>query len=218
VFRRRFGATVVGLALLALLANTWLTASVFALPGNDKRLPFHLGIFVTGMAFAYASRTPALARLVEAPAVNRALDALGLTILACLIFSAPAFMERLAAALPWLGAPETRLGLRHPGSYGVLCAALVYITLVCEGRFTHRILSSLALRMLGIVSFSLYLFHVVMQNALLRMWHDLAPGSMLFLCNLAASFLVAVVVYSFVERPCLRIGRNWPARSRRAEA
>jgi peptidoglycan/LPS O-acetylase OafA/YrhL len=211
VFRERFAATLLGLAALALAANLWLTPAVFALHGNDKLLPFHLGVFVTGMAFAYASRAPQLVRIVEIPAVNRALDALGLLILACLIFSAPAYLEKLKAILPALGTAELRVGLQYKGSIGVLCGALVYITLVCEGRLTHRILSSLLLRSLGVVSFSLYLFHVMVQNGIQRLWVDAAPGQLLFLANLAATFAVACCVYSLIERPCLRFARSWPA-------
>ena len=218
VFRKSFPATLLGLSVIALAANSWLTSSVFALHGNGKLLPFHLGIFVTGMAFAYASRAPTLTRIVEIPWVNRTLDALGILILGFLIFSAPWYLARLVDTFPVLAFINPRVALQYKGTLGVLCGALIFIALVCEGRLTHRILTSLVLRALGVVSFSLYLFHAVVQTGIQLVWLDGARGNLLFLCNLAASFLLACCVYSLVERPCMRIGRSRPVARRGEEA
>jgi peptidoglycan/LPS O-acetylase OafA/YrhL len=205
VFRRNFVATILGLSVIALSANLWLTASVFALHGNGKLLPFHLGIFVTGMAFAYAYRYPALGRIVARPPVNRALDLVGLLILAFLIFSSPYYFESYLASIPGIGSLDPPLGLRYKHAYGVLSGALIYVTMVCEGRLTHRIMSSLALRALGVVSFSLYLFHVVVRNDVVIRFFGLPLGEALFFATLGATYVVACVVYSLVERPFMRV-------------
>ena len=218
VFRTSFPATLLGLSVIALAANSWLTSSVFALHGNGKLLPFHLGIFVTGMAFAYASRAPTLTRIAEIPWVNRTLDALGILIMVFLFVSAPWYVARLVDTFPVLAFVNPRIALQYKGTIGVLCGALVYIALVCEGRLTHRILTSLVLRTLGVVSFSLYLFHVVVWNGIQLVWFDGAEGNLLFVSNLAAGFVLACIVYSRVERPFLRIGRGRPVARRTEEA
>jgi peptidoglycan/LPS O-acetylase OafA/YrhL len=205
VFRRNFVATILGLSAIALCANLWLTASVFAIHGNGKLLPFHLGIFVTGMAFAYAYRYPALARIVARPAVNRALDLAGLLILVFLIFSSPYYSENYLASIPWIGSLDPPLGLRYKHAYGVLSGALIYVTMVCEGRLTHWILSSLALRALGVVSFNLYLFHVMVRNDLVIDLFGLPLGYALFFATLGATYVVACFAYSLVERPFMRV-------------
>ena len=205
VFRRNFVATILGLSAIALFANFWLTASVFAIHGNGKLLPFHLGIFVTGMVFAYAYRYPALARIVARPAVNRALDLAGLVILVFLVFSSPYYFENYLVSIPWIGSLDPPLGLRYKHAYGVLSGALIYVTMVCEGRLTHRIMSSLALRAMGVVSFSLYLFHVVVLYTIGIDGLGLQLGNALFFTTLGATYVVACAVYSLVERPFMRV-------------
>ena len=200
VFRNHYGVTILALMLMAALAYTPLTQGVFTLPGNDKRLPFHFGVFATGMAFAYAVHVDGVLRFVRRPAVHRCLDVLGLALMLSLVFTAPYYVERFSGL-------ETRLGLHYNGVFGVLSGSLIAIAVVCEGGVTQRILACLPLRMLGLVSYSLYLFHVMVQGAVRSAIPGLAPGNALFLCDLVATFIVACVTYSLVERPLLRWGR-----------
>lgn len=210
VCRRRIGATVLLLAAIAFLAHTQLTPDRFSLAGNSKRLPFHLGIFVTGMAFAYAIHLPSVIRFTKRPAVRRGLDALGIALLIGLIFSAPYFVRSLANAVPALGDLEFRMALRFKPAYGVLSGCLIAISVLCEGGMTQRILASVPLRALGVVSFSLYLFHGEVQGALTDNFHWLQLGTPLFACSLIASFSVACILYSLLERPFMLLGRSPP--------
>jgi len=205
VFRRRFAVTIAGLAAIAVCADIWLTRDVFALHGNGKQLPFHLGIFVTGMVFAYATRAPTLARAVARPSLNRALDAMGLLILCYLVLSAPYYFSRAVAAVPALGALDARLGLHSKPVFGVLSGALIYIACVCERGWTRRILASLPLRALGVVSFSLYLFHVMVESRLGFRMLDLQHGNPLFAATLGVTYLVACCSYSLIERPFMQM-------------
>ena len=91
-----------------------------------------------------------------------------------------------------------------PGAFGALGALLIYITLSCEGRLIHRVLASFPLRALGIVSFGLYLVHMVVLDKLKD--SGIAPGSELFLLTLAIAYALACVLYGFVERPFIRMG------------
>jgi peptidoglycan/LPS O-acetylase OafA/YrhL len=205
VFRGRFAATIAGLAAIVLCANTWLSSDVFALHGNSKRLPFHLGIFVTGMAFAYASQAPALARAVARPWLNRALDVTGMLILLYLVFSAPYYFTRAVAAVPALGVLDERLGLHSKAMFGLLSGALIYIVYVCERGWTRRILASLPLRALGVVSFSLYLFHVMVESRIGFRMLELQHGNPLFAVTLGVTYFVACCTYSLIERPFMQM-------------
>jgi peptidoglycan/LPS O-acetylase OafA/YrhL len=205
VFQRRFAATIAGLAAIALCANIWLTGEVIALHGNGKRLAFHLGIFVTGMAFAYASQAPTLARAVARPWLNRTLDVTGLLILLFLVFSAPYYFERAVAAVPALGLLGDHLGLRNKNAFGVLSGALIYVVYVCERGWTRRILASVPLRALGVVSFSLYLFHVMVESRLGFRMLGLEHGNELFAVTLGVTYLVACCIYSLIERPFMQM-------------
>lgn len=196
------GAALV-LALVATLANLYLDASVFALNGNGRWLPFHLGIFATGMAFCYAYHWPPLAALCARPAVNRALDAFGLLLLLLLFATARHYHESYLADVPGLGSLRAPMGWNYPGTYGVACSALIFVALVCPGGWLHRLLSSFPLRALGIVSFSFYLLHVVVRDKFLSFGYPM--GAPLFLATLAVTYALSCAVYGLVERPFMRI-------------
>ncbi len=205
VFRKRFAVTIAGLAAIAICANIWLGVEVFALHGNGKRLAFHLGIFATGMAFAYATQAPALARAVARPWLNRALDVTGLLLLFFIVFSAPYYFERGVAVVPALGLLGDHLGLQSKHAFGVLSGALIYVVYVCERGWTRRILASVPLRALGVVSFSLYLFHVMVESRLGFRVLGLQHGNELFAITLGVTYLLACCIYSLIERPFMQM-------------
>ncbi len=210
LFRRRAIATAVGFGALAWLCNSYLDASVFALDGNGKELRFYLGIFATGMAFAYAFHSPTLTRFTARPVINRLLGWLGLAILALLFLSARYYHVTLLNDLPLVGpifaSLHPKMGLYYKGAFGLLCGLLIYVTMVCRSRLIHRILSSLTLRALGITSYSLYLLHIIVRDKLLELGVGL--GNELFLLTLAVAYLLACVLYALIERPFMRVQTN----------
>lgn len=205
VFRRNHFATIAGLGALAVAAAVWLTGDVFALHGNGKLLRFNLPVFLVGMMFAYAVHTPALNRIVARRPVARALDLAGLVSLGLLVFSAPWYVERLSDALPALDVIPPKLGLGNRNVFALFSGVLIYVTTVCERGVTRRVLRALPLRLLGLVSFSLYLFHVMVQTQIGFQWLELRHGNTLFLVTLGVSYAVAGLVYSVIERPYLSI-------------
>jgi peptidoglycan/LPS O-acetylase OafA/YrhL len=202
VFRRSRPATVLGLAAIAVAANLALDASVFAMHGNGRWMRFYLGIFATGMAFAYAHASPRLARIVARPRLNRALGALGLGLLALLFLTSKHYQLTWFASVPILRDLDVPMAWAYPGSFGVLCSALIYITLVCEGRWIQRLMSCLALRALGITSYSVYLWHLIVRDTLMGM--GVAPGLPLFAATLGVTYPLACTIYAFVERPFMQ--------------
>jgi peptidoglycan/LPS O-acetylase OafA/YrhL len=215
LFRGRFPITLLAFAALATASNLWLDRSVFGLHGNGKILPFHLGIFATGMGFAYASAWPALARLVERPGVNRALGILGLVLLAALCLTSRHFVAAYASALPWLAGLRPNWANHYPGSIGLLCGTIVYLSVACRGRWLGWAMGSLFLRALGVVSFSLYLVHYLVRNEIASQGFPL--GNILFALNLAAAYAIACVSYGWIERPLMKTPRR-PASANTAQS
>lgn len=204
LFRGSPPATALGLAAAAVLANHFLTPAILSLRGNGSDQPFYLGTFLCGMSAAAAYQWPALRRAVARPAVNRLLHLLGFALLGLLFASAETYNTRLLPEGPLFDPLRGRLGWRYPGSFGAISAALIFVTLVCEGRLLHRLLASFPLRALGIVSFSLYLLHIVVREKLRALGMEL--GTPLFLAALAVSYALACGFYGRVERPFLQYG------------
>jgi peptidoglycan/LPS O-acetylase OafA/YrhL len=76
-------------------------------------------------------------------------------------------------------------------------------TLVCEGRWIQRLMSSLMLRALGITSYSLYLWHLVVRDTLMEL--GVTPGLPLFAATLGVAYPLSCAIYAFVERPFMQM-------------
>jgi len=206
LFRRNSALSAAAFLLFAAACHGFLDESVFTLNGNGKQLRFHLGIFATGMAFAYAYRSAPLTRIASKPAVNRALGWLGLAIGGFLILSANHYhqtvLNHLPVVGPWFAGLHVKLGLYYKGTFGFLCGLFIYITLICRTRAIHRIMSSLTLRALGITSYSLYLVHMIVRDAIADT--GIGMGNQLFWLTMAAAYGLACILYAAIERPFMQ--------------
>ncbi len=207
LFRNNFAITAGAFFLFAGTCQLFLDESVFTLNGNGKQLRFLLGIFATGMAFAYAYRCAPLTRIVVQPVINRALGWLGMVILAFLVLSANYYHAAVLNSLPlvgsWFAGLHVKLGLYYKGTFGFICGLLIYITLVCRTRLIHRIMSSLTLRGLGVTSYSLYLVHIIVRDAVAGLGFEM--GDPLFGLTMAASYAIACILYAVIERPFMQL-------------
>lgn len=202
---KRFGHAAMAIALLALAvaSSLWLDTSVFRLNGSGKWQPFYFGVFASGMAFSYLYHWEPLSRFAAKPAINRSLQVLGVAVLAGVVFSAPFYQHMAAKTFPILGTLKSPTGWSYPGTYGLLCGGLIWIALVCRGRLLNRFLSSLPLRGIGLVSFSMYLLHYPVMRQIARLGAE--RGTELFVYTVLASYFFACLTYSVVERPFLKV-------------
>jgi peptidoglycan/LPS O-acetylase OafA/YrhL len=86
---------------------------------------------------------------------------------------------------------------------GVGLAPLFYLAVSEPKNLVHRALNWLPLRCLGTLSYSAYLLHDILINAVeqnLR-WTGVAAGAMAFVGTIAAAY----AMYFIVERPCARL-------------
>ena len=92
--------------------------------------------------------------------------------------------------------------------FGAAAGVLLFLILAADRTPLNRILSFVPLRAVGVVSFSLYLFHPLVYNVLRKALpyysgHSYVGFSM-FLATLCVSYLVACITYTYIERPFLR--------------
>jgi len=71
-----------------------------------------------------------------------------------------------------------------------------------------RALQSKPLVFLGKISYSLYLFHMIVLLALLHLLEGYAPVGVILLIAFAASFAVSVLAYEWIEKPSMQLGRR----------
>ncbi len=173
-------------ALLVLARRQWPAAQA---PVNGVQLGFYLPVFLAGVAAAWiAQEWPSLRRLA------RAWRAAGWLLLAVLVLVTPA----LWAAISGEGYnPE--LGHRWFTAFG-FGWALLLLSVLWGGGVLSRLFASAPMRLVGVVSFSAYLWHMpVLQaaDALGLRSHGLPA----LLVVLAAMLAVAMGSFLLFERP-----------------
>jgi len=91
--------------------------------------------------------------------------------------------------------------------YALIFSALVFVALTIN--FNSRLLV-----FFGRISYSDYLFHVMVGLALISLLagNSYVSRSVTLLSALAASTVVAALCYRFVERPCIDLGLKWEKR------
>lgn len=91
--------------------------------------------------------------------------------------------------------------------YLIGIGATIFIALTLGNQRVERILSHPALRFLGEISYSLYLVHAVVLLALLHFLGGILPLWLLLVAMPLLSVAAGALLYRFVERPSMRLGR-----------
>jgi peptidoglycan/LPS O-acetylase OafA/YrhL len=100
------------------------------------------------------------------------------------------------------------LGLaRAPGDLANFLAAAVLIWLAQQPTPIRDILQWPGLTWLGTISFSLYLVHVPLLNAVFHMLHDRFPPGVVAVVSILGALPLAFVFYVAAERPARRLAR-----------
>lgn len=197
IFRGNALLSAFWMSAVAVASFLWLDRSVLALDGNGNLQRFHLGVFATGMAAAFFFSTPGLTERLRRPGARAVLVPLSAGLLAFLVLSAPAPQ----AWIPGLSGLFAPMGWFYPWLYAAICSLLLNAVLWAPEGWPSRLLGHPLLRVMGVASYSLYLFHLEVIGQLRSV--GVPEGAPLFAATLAATFVIATFVYAWVERPFL---------------
>ncbi len=202
-FRNRSWIVISSLTLLMVLANAMLDQNIIALYGMTyKGLRPFVGVFLAGMIASYLYYG-IYEPLKKSHSDNYSIQ-LGFTVLglALLLFFLLGSTGRL-----WGG--HCVYAQIYFDWFGVAAGALLFIIVAADSTLLNRILSSLPLRAIGVVSFSLYLFHPLVLNILRKALPYYCGysfvGFPIFFVTLCVSYLLACIMYTYVERPFLHL-------------
>jgi peptidoglycan/LPS O-acetylase OafA/YrhL len=181
-------------------ANTQTAFGFVPIKPEIATLPAFLDQFALGMGLAVAS--VALAGRERRPLAVRVVE------------SAP-WLPWVAAAALWVamcniggfreaGSETARHVLRGLVAFGILLPAVFGGD---RGGAVRRVLADRRLRWIGLISYSLYLWHSAVIQKLASTRDDLGWVGFAIL-GLAASIAVAAVSFYAVERPALRLGQR----------
>lgn len=200
LFKLRPWLTVPGLLGLILLASHFADA-VLLRGGADDPVPLYFGIFLSGVLaswFYYGIwQNISLAEWQRCKAEQLASAVVVCILLFFLLFS----RDKL-----W-GGTHVLTNIYFPW-YGGAAAVLILATLAARQSRALRFLSSLPLRALSVVSYSIYIFHPLVIDLIHQgteqAWGHSLTGMPRFVAVLLLSYLFACITYSLLERPFLR--------------
>jgi peptidoglycan/LPS O-acetylase OafA/YrhL len=191
-----------------LLVVTWGGFPSFSLPGNGSRVFFYINIFMVGFFLAQLWRLAVVQRLLAAPWFVPIAHGAGAVCVLIMLFGAKEQMAFYQQFFPRL--PARYLGWEHSTTFAALCAILLLATLT-PGSWSQRVFSWRGFRVVGVLSFGLYLVHFyILLN--LTAQAGLAEGFLLFTITATLSLVAALFLERFVERPSMRLGRRINAR------
>ena len=179
-----------------------------AMPG-DIGIPiyFYLRIFIIGFFIAHIWSLSAMNRLRESKWFLGIANPL--SIICILLMLSAGAKEHLEYYSRFVALPVKYLGWEYPTSFALICGILLAIT-ITPGTWTHHVFAWTGLRVVGIMSFSLYLVHfrifIIIKE---KYGHD---GFLLFMETFTLSLVVALLLERFIERPSMKIGRLINAR------
>ena len=128
----------------------------------------------------------------------------GLLILCALVLSGRETINWLLS-LSELAPIEGNPAWINPNFFGVLCAVFVLSAVSAEG-WLKRLLESRALRLCGVLGYSMYLLHWYVFRTLFD--YGVPWGIWLFGATFALTLLLSLVTYVAIERPAMRLGKR----------
>jgi peptidoglycan/LPS O-acetylase OafA/YrhL len=181
-------------------SNTYLTTDVVALYGNGKPLRPLVGIFLSGVFFAYIYywlHTSTVFQKINIYARKYVFSFLGLTILVTLVSLGPMQVNGL-----------TKFSIHeHYGIVGFMAASFILCAVLSENSLLGRIMRFLPLRAVGLVGFSFYLLHPNLMGfcrSLSQYYFNYnLQGIQMFMVAGFATYLLSIFTYTYIERPFL---------------
>jgi peptidoglycan/LPS O-acetylase OafA/YrhL len=119
------------------------------------------------------------------------------------------FPRRAVVASGLVALALTGWQLIYSSDFRAMVGSVVILTAVTGIPELGRAISVAPLRWLGRVSFSLYLVHLPVANAVIGLLHDRVGRLGLAMTILVGSLLLAEVFYRLVEAPAMALGRRW---------
>lgn len=185
--------------MVSIGAYAYLTREVFSMYGvGNIKLPLYAGVFFTGVACAYLQHcfTKVLRENVWwQQGVNQICAALGVAVLLAFLLGSTGRL--------WGG--HVVYAQTHYQWFSTAAGLLVLCIVLSKNTFLQCVLCWKPLRAIGVVSLSLYLFHPLVINFLLKgrmhYFGESFSGISLFLCTLSLSYMLACFSYAYIEKP-----------------
>lgn len=167
---------------------------------DGRRVGFYFFMFLAGVVSCFAVHALATKQWVSSRAMQVALALISALIFIGFFFSSTYWVKEFWSST--IGLPETLVlnGWARPGTWAIIfCIFLGAITLnkTCA---VSRLLNSYFFRHIGLLSYGIYLLHMIFLQLLLP---QKLSAPLLFAAVFGFTYLAALLSYSFIEKPFL---------------
>lgn len=205
LFKNRPWLIIGALTLMMLVSNRFLDISVISMYGMDhQNLRLYIGIFLAGIIFSY------LYYQIYQPMAHKLARYKPATIFGFITFILIMFFLIASTERLWGG--RRYFAQIYFQWFGIAAGALLFAVLAAQTTWINRVLSWAPLRTIGVVSYSLYLFHPLVLNCIRKgvdyYYGYYLVGFPLFISTFIGSYFVACLTYTYIERPFLNFGKN----------
>ncbi len=192
---------------LVVLSDCFLGRDIFFLRGMDhQRLPFYLGVFLSGCCVSYLyfgwyiKKDPAAGTTRRWP--SWIWTGAGCAVLALFLFLSNGYLMGNGRVF----------SQQFYGLYGAAAALLLFALIADDTSALGRFFSHSLFRSIGVISYSLYLLHPLVLNVIVAInGYFLGvdpPGWLLFCATVVLSIPVATATYRYIEAPFLTLSRS----------
>lgn len=92
--------------------------------------------------------------------------------------------------------------------WGVTLSVALFITLSLSSSRVSKVLKGKVIHFLGKISYSLYLYHLIITVTLINILYWVIPLWVILLLSFATSLIVATMSYYLIEIPAIGIGKH----------
>lgn len=90
----------------------------------------------------------------------------------------------------------------------ILCGVCIFIIVALSSKFTSKFLLLKPIQYVGKISYSIYLYHMIVLLALSHLLINVLPLWSIWLLTLISTFVIASLSYFLIELNCINIGRR----------
>ena len=204
-FKGKKGWTFIFCCGVILLSDKFLSNEVISLYGNSIKNSPKIGIFLSGVAFAYLTSwfmDLPLSKRVDGRLIRHASSVAGMLLFALFLVFAFKCIPSLRQYNP----------LDRADLFGFLSGLFIALTVAANTSWLGRLAGCYPLRAIGVVSYSFYLLHPVVLSMIRTAASEFfsvphLTGWPMFLIATACTYFLATLTYTYIERPFLKLAR-----------
>lgn len=187
---------------IGILSNIFLTVNIFHFNEDNINLQFYLLPFTFGCATSYLMASKWFQNLMKSRSLMKILALYGLAVLIIYFISAEYYVTKLGEAFPILSIIKLPASWNYVWFFSLLTVLLIIVLVTNSYALVTKLFKIPAIRLIGIISYSMYLIHPFIIIALSKITES---ANLLFVLTLTTTIVFSLFTYGLIERPFTKV-------------